>query len=398
MYGAGGRDGFTPFGGGVSERTLFEVYLRPWRDVMQQAGGRGVMAAHNMIDWLPCHANKRMLTDTLRNRFGLGDGYIGSDCGNVEALMNSFTGFSFDGMDGAVQAAEAGVDQDMPGGLFLNLDQAVSSGTLSNATFDRAVANVLRKKFASGLFDYPMTPESAAANINSPAHRALALQAAREGTILLRNEGKALPVQASTVKKVAVIGPFGGCPAGQNGTSCKAKIAMLGGYTAGLGDELRIRVVSVAEAFADRGFDVTFEQGSDGGVFGPAAADQGAAVAAAVDSDLAVVVLGTMACTCCGKCANGEAGDRDSEFDPEGDQLALLTAVLKATARSKTKVVVVLIHGRPVTFGGAAGDRVLMGGAGVPGVDALLSAWRPGECVDPGFNRCSLHLASVSVF
>ena len=49
MYAAGGRDGFTPLGGGIAERTLFEVYLRPWRDVMQQAGARGVMAAHNMI-------------------------------------------------------------------------------------------------------------------------------------------------------------------------------------------------------------------------------------------------------------------------------------------------------------------------------------------------------------
>jgi hypothetical protein len=82
---------------------------------------------------------------------------------------------------------------------------------------------------------------------------------------------------------------------------------------------------------------------------------------------------GTMACTCCGNCANGEAGDRDSGFDPEGDQLALLSAVLKATAGSSTKVVVVLIHGRPVTFGGAAGDQLLLGGDGVPGVDALVS-------------------------
>eukprot|EP01052_Picozoa_sp_SAG31_P031714 SAG31_NODE_3391_length_4326_cov_6.489236_3_plen_593_part_00 len=344
------------------------------------------MAAHNMIDWLPCHANKRMLTETLRNRFGLGDGYIGSDCGNVEALMNSYTGFSHDSMDAAVQAAEAGVDQDMPGGSFEHLDQAVRFGLISNSSFNRAVANVLRKKFAVGLFESPYTSEAATVNINSPAHRALARQAASEGIILLRNERETLPIEPSAIKTVAVVGPFGGCPASthysygiSNGTSCKAKIAMLGGYTAGLGDELRIRVVSVAEAFEDRGFAVTFEQGSDGGVFGPAPADQGAAVAAAAKSDLAVVVIGTMACTCCGKCANGEAGDRDSDFDPEGDQLGLLAAVLKVTAGTKTKVVVVLVHGRPATFGGLAGDRLLLGDDDVPGVDALLAAWRPGE-------------------
>ena len=164
-----------------------------------------------------------MLTDTLRDRFGMGDGYIGSDCGNVEALFGSFTGFSIDQMDGAVQAAEAGVDQDMPGGSFAHLDLAVRSGALSNATLDRAVANVLRKKFAVGLFDDPYTPEAATANINSAAHRALALQAAREGTVLLRNERQTLPVEGSAVESVAVVGPFGGCPAGANTTACKAK-------------------------------------------------------------------------------------------------------------------------------------------------------------------------------
>ena len=66
-------------------RTVFEVYLRPWRDYAK-AGGRGVMASHNMINWVPCHANKKMLTDTLRDRFGLDNGYIGSDNENVDGL------------------------------------------------------------------------------------------------------------------------------------------------------------------------------------------------------------------------------------------------------------------------------------------------------------------------
>jgi beta-glucosidase len=73
MYGAGPKDGYTPFGGGPNMRTVWEVYLRPWRDYAK-AGGRGVMASHNMIDWIPCHANKKMLTDILRDRFGLDQG------------------------------------------------------------------------------------------------------------------------------------------------------------------------------------------------------------------------------------------------------------------------------------------------------------------------------------
>jgi beta-glucosidase len=92
-----------------------------------------------------------------------------------------------------------------------------------------------------------------------------------------------------------------------------------------------------------------------------------AAVAAAASADLTVVVVGTASCGCCGRCGNGEAGDRNS-LDLEGEQLALVEAVLNAT---KKKVVVVLVHGRPVSFG--TDNRPL--GA----IPALLAAWRPGE-------------------
>jgi beta-glucosidase-like glycosyl hydrolase len=81
--------------------------LRPWRDYAK-AGGRGVMASHNMIDWIPCHANKKMLTDTLRDRFGLDDGYIGSDNANVEFLQHGYQAFADNASDAAAMALDAG--------------------------------------------------------------------------------------------------------------------------------------------------------------------------------------------------------------------------------------------------------------------------------------------------
>ena len=78
VYGAGGKDGYTPFGGGISTRSIFEVYMRPWRD-FAIAGGRGVMASHNTVDWVPMHANGPYLSGVLRERFGLRGGFIGSD-------------------------------------------------------------------------------------------------------------------------------------------------------------------------------------------------------------------------------------------------------------------------------------------------------------------------------
>ena len=106
MYGAGPKDGYTPFGGGPNERTLFETYLRPWRDYAQ-AGGRGVMASHNMIDWVPVHGSRRMLTDVLREQFGFAGGYIGSDNTNVEGLSSYFAGFADNASDAASPSPRA---------------------------------------------------------------------------------------------------------------------------------------------------------------------------------------------------------------------------------------------------------------------------------------------------
>ena len=86
------------------------------------------MASHNMIDWVPAHANRRMLTDTLRNRFGLRGGFIGSDNTNVEGLAGYFRGFASNSTDAAVIAMHAGVDQDMPGASFLAADKYVEQG------------------------------------------------------------------------------------------------------------------------------------------------------------------------------------------------------------------------------------------------------------------------------
>ena len=123
----------------------------------------------------------------------------------------------------------------MPGGTFVaEAAKLVAGGQLAAATLDRAVANILTKKFASGLFDHPTIDPAMGINVNNPAHRHAAREAAIQGCVLLKNEGAKptpwspdsgmaffLPVKASAVKNVAIIGPFaddvdamhGGCEA-----------------------------------------------------------------------------------------------------------------------------------------------------------------------------------------
>lgn len=128
----------------MSDRTLFEVYLRPWREFVRH-GGRGVMVSHNLVGSLPMHGNAKMLKGVLRGRFGLGNGYIGSDNGNVKQLTEY--GFTSDGDDATTVYMEAGGDQAMPG--MPSNPAGLINGTLAATDLDRAAANVLRTKVSA---------------------------------------------------------------------------------------------------------------------------------------------------------------------------------------------------------------------------------------------------------
>lgn len=260
-----------------------------------------VMAAHNMIDWTPVHASRRMLTDILRNRFGLGSGYIGSDNTNVEGLAKYFVGFTGNESDAAVVAMSAGIDQDMPGASFMSADQLVTAGKLDEKVLNRAVSNILTKKFAARLFDAPPADPKMASNINAEVHQQVAYEAAVQGCVLLKNVNHVLPIQPASLKSktVAVVGPFADGPL--------ATVAQLGGYSSA--PKYGRTTVTIADALRMRkGFNVLAVQGAGGGRGGPTEPRTGAfddlahAVEASEKADFTLVVVGTMACGCCNRC------------------------------------------------------------------------------------------------
>ena len=364
------------------------------------------------------HANRPLLANALRSRFGFADGFIGSDNTNVEGLSNYMHGFASNSSDAARLAIAAGVDQDMPGGAYLSLAPMVASGFVPMAHVDRAAGNVLRKKFASRLFDDEPDP-SLAKHIDSQEARSLARHAAEQGSVLLINRAQTLPLNTShqrPLRRVALVGPF--ATDGVHTTQ-----AFMGGYSPGAPAG---GVVTIGAALRKREVQVDVAVGCGAGVGGPSATDadfaKAVALAGATSTDAVIAVLGSTSCGCCVRCGNGEAGDRMS-LEPEGRQLELLAALINAShaqaARSgkvAAPVVAVLIHGRPLSFegGGAtsaglarrreaelvAADSLVRppgweeaesynGGSRTPwmsgsdgvldGLDALLAAWRPGE-------------------
>ena len=229
--GDGGRDS-NPIH--FNERLLREIYFPAFKACFQEANAGSVMAAYNALDGLPCSAHKWLLTDILRKEWGF-KGFVVSDYGSVGGIMNKHhTAATKE--EAAQQAVEAGLDMELPSIDIYGapLLQAVKQGLVSESTIDESVRRILHAKFRLGLFEDPcVDPENAAKLNNTPEHRALALQAAREAIVLLKNENNLLPL-IKNLKSIAVIGP-------------NAEAVRLGGYS-GFG----MKVVTALEGIKNK--------------------------------------------------------------------------------------------------------------------------------------------------
>ena len=194
----------------VSEHDLEDTYLPAFRAAVTEGHAQSVMCAYNSIDGAPACANTMLLRDHLRNDWHF-DGYVVSDCAAV-ADVNTGHHYAPDMAHAAAAALKAGTDLECGfngGRAFPALVDAVHQQLVTEADIDQALRRLFRARFDLGMFDPPASyafGRIPAAENNSPEHRALALQAARESIVLLKNKDGALPLK-SDVKRIAVIGP-----------------------------------------------------------------------------------------------------------------------------------------------------------------------------------------------
>ena len=142
----------------MGERLLHEYYLKPWRRSGEH-NARIVMPTHHTVNSVPCHANRQMLTNTLREKYGLQQAVYVADTGDVDKLV-SFR-VAADDAHGAALALNAGVDIEQGGGhqaYLAGLPSALAQNLTSMETVDAAVSRVLQHKFSAGLFDTPYVP------------------------------------------------------------------------------------------------------------------------------------------------------------------------------------------------------------------------------------------------
>ena len=193
------------------ERDLRETYLPAFRATILEGKAYSVMCAYNRTNGEPCCANKRLMKDILRDEWGF-DGFVVSDCGAIYDIWK-FHKFVPTEMEASVLGVKAGTDLTC-GEEYKTLVDAVKRGLISEGEIDTAVKRLLTAKFRLGMFDPPERVAYARipfSQNDTPEHRRLALQTARESIVLLKNANRTLPLKKD-LKSIAVIGPNADSP------------------------------------------------------------------------------------------------------------------------------------------------------------------------------------------
>jgi beta-glucosidase len=357
--GKGAREGQARTDPQVTRHEVENILLPPFKAAIKEAHILGVMSSYNDYDSVPVTGSHYWLTERLRNEFGF-RGYVVSDSAAVEYLYNKH-GVATDMKDAVRQSIEAGLNVKTnftpPEDFVLPLRELVQEGKVSMKTLDDRVRDVLRVKFILGIFDHPYVEDAnhAVQIVNSAEHQQVALRAARESIVLLKNDHNALPL-SKDIRSIAVIGPNADeddLNRYRYGPNQIKGVTVLAGIKNKLGERVKVNYA--------KGCDVTNEHWPQTEVLPEPLTEKekdeiAKAVETAKKSDVAVVVLGD------GVNTVGETASRTS-LDLPGRQLELVQAIYAAGKPT----IVVLLNGRPISINWV--DKY------VPGI---IEGWFPG--------------------
>jgi len=344
----------------LSERTLREVYLAPFKSAFD-AGAGTTMAAFNDVNGVPAHANRWLLQTVLRQEWGFGGLVVSDYTGDYELIDH---GLAKDARDAARLAFLAGVDVSMQSGLYRDhLPSLVEAGEVPVELVDRAVRRILALKARLGLFDDPfrrISPARMKTRVLTRTNRALAREAGVKSIVLLKNDGDLLPLSPRG-RRIALIGPF-----------AEGKRDLIGPWNVYGTDEEAVDLATAVRAAVPDASLVTVSPGSD--VEAPLPGGIEAAVAAAAAADVVVLAVGES------QRMSGEAQARADIVVP-APQMALAEAV----AATGKPVVVILKHGRALALTGVVRDA-----------PAILATWFLGSETGPAIADVLFGRASPS--
>jgi beta-glucosidase len=351
----------------VPQRDLHTTYLPAFKACVVEGKAYSIMGAYNRVNGEACCASPTLLQEILRDGWGFGgptgsEGYVVSDCGAIDDIRG---GHNL--ADSAIEAAalavkngcdlECGCTYGIPCHYGL-LENAVQTGLLTEEDIDRSVKRLFKARFRLGMFDppdqvpYAQIPFSV---VDSPEHRELALEVARQSLVLLKNEDHLLPLNTSDVGSIAVIGP-----------NADDTLVLSGNY-AGTPAE-PVSVLAGIQALVPPETDVAYARGCE--IVDDSRDGFEEALQAAEKSQVAVMVMGLS------QQLEGEEGQ--TEGNPRGkrsrgdrevlDLPPVQEQLLQAVYETGTPVILVLMNGSAVAINWAAEH-----------VPAILEAWYPGQ-------------------
>ena len=202
---------------------LWDTYLPAFRATITEGHADSIMCAYNAVDKVPACASKMLLGDILRGNWHF-QGFVTSDCDAIDDIAASYGHrYATDNAAASADGILAGTDTDC-GSAYLALTDAVHKGLVTEAQLDVAVKRLFTARMRLGMFDPPQqVPFSTIpySEVDSPEHSEMALRAARESMVLLKNEDYFLPLDPDKKQMIAIIGPL-----------AASRIALEGNYNA----------------------------------------------------------------------------------------------------------------------------------------------------------------------
>ncbi|KAB1199837.1 putative beta-D-xylosidase 7 [Morella rubra] len=328
----------------VTMQDLADTYQPPFQSCVQEGRASGIMCGYNRVNGVPSCADHNLLSKTARREWGF-RGYITSDCDAVSIIHDS-QGYAKSPEDAVVDVLKAGMDVNCGSYLLKHTKKAVKQKKLPVSEVDRALHNLFSVRMRLGLFDgnpvQQVFGSVGSHQVCSQEHQALALEAARNGIVLLKNSAKLLPLPKKRTLSLAVIGPNANSPQ-----------TLLGNYAGP-----PCKSVTPLQALQSYVKDVIYQPGCDAVKCPSAAIDKAIEIARRVD--YVVLVMGL------DQTEEREAHDRVHLGLP-GKQQELITSVAKA---AKKPVVLVLLSGGPVDISSAKYEK---------NIGSILWAGYPGE-------------------
>lgn len=335
------------FNANVSDYDFVETYLPAFRGCIVEGRARSIMCSYNAVNGVPSCANDFLLQTILRDSWNF-DGYVVSDCDAVETIYNNHH-YTKSPEDTCEVALKAGTDLNCGSFYQSFMGSTYQLGKVTEQELRKSVKRLFRQRFELGMWDpanvqpYKQIPPSV---VDSKEHSDLALRAARESMVLLKNDKRMLPLSKS-VKRVAVIGP-----------NADATETMLGNYYGSrCHDGTFDCMTSPYQAIKAKlpGAQVTYAPGCQ--VDSNDRSGLADAIKAASSADVAIVVLGL------NTTVEGEGRDRvDITLPGMQDEL------IKSIVATRTPTVVVMMHGGAVAIEWIKDN-----------VDAIVDAFYPGE-------------------